>query len=76
MEKKRSSSIKGGKLHAHHKGLVVCMVLLVNRHSCGLHVLMCGYCPFQSDDDTASQGKGESMLENSGRSLHTELIKV
>uniref|UniRef100_I3KPQ5 Dedicator of cytokinesis 11 n=1 Tax=Oreochromis niloticus TaxID=8128 RepID=I3KPQ5_ORENI len=27
------------------------------------------------DDDTASQGKGESMLENSGRSLHTELIK-
>uniref|UniRef100_A0A7N8XCL2 Dedicator of cytokinesis 11 n=1 Tax=Mastacembelus armatus TaxID=205130 RepID=A0A7N8XCL2_9TELE len=28
-----------------------------------------------SDDDTASQGKGESLLENLGRSLHTELMK-
>uniref|UniRef100_A0A7N8WJB5 Dedicator of cytokinesis 11 n=1 Tax=Mastacembelus armatus TaxID=205130 RepID=A0A7N8WJB5_9TELE len=27
------------------------------------------------DDDTASQGKGESLLENLGRSLHTELMK-
>uniref|UniRef100_A0A7N8XR12 Dedicator of cytokinesis 11 n=1 Tax=Mastacembelus armatus TaxID=205130 RepID=A0A7N8XR12_9TELE len=28
-----------------------------------------------ADDDTASQGKGESLLENLGRSLHTELMK-
>ncbi|XP_028330885.1 dedicator of cytokinesis protein 11 isoform X2 [Gouania willdenowi] len=27
------------------------------------------------DDDTSSQGRGESLLENAGRSLHTELMK-
>lgn len=30
---------------------------------------------FATDDDTVSQGKGESLLENQGRSLHTELMK-
>ncbi|CDQ83330.1 unnamed protein product [Oncorhynchus mykiss] len=28
------------------------------------------------DEDSSSQGKGESLLENLGRSLHPELIKV
>ncbi|KAM4537330.1 dedicator of cytokinesis protein 11 isoform 2-T2 [Odontesthes bonariensis] len=28
-----------------------------------------------TDDDTASQGKGESLQESQGRSLHTELMK-
>uniref|UniRef100_A0A8C7NFH8 Dedicator of cytokinesis 11 n=1 Tax=Oncorhynchus mykiss TaxID=8022 RepID=A0A8C7NFH8_ONCMY len=30
----------------------------------------------QSDEDSSSQGKGESLLESLGRSLHPELIKV
>lgn len=33
-------------------------------------------CSVQSDDDTTSQGKGESLLESLGRSLHPELMKV
>lgn len=39
-------------------------------YSCNVH------CPVRSDDDTTSQGKGESLLESLGRSLHPELIKV
>lgn len=33
-------------------------------------------CHIPSDDDTSSQGKGESLLESLGRSLHPELMKV
>lgn len=33
-------------------------------------------CPVPPDDDTASQGKGDSLLENLGRSLHPDPMKV
>lgn len=37
---------------------------------------MCAHRPVSLDDDTTSQGKGESLLEGLGRSLQPELLKV
>lgn len=45
------------------------------RNACLRHVSR-DQCPVPSDDDTASQGKGDSLLESLGRSLHPDPMKV